>query len=229
MFARSVLRAAAMPALASLAATAAVSAAPVSFGDNTYDVVFDDEITWSDARDAATGAGGHLAVISSAEEQAFIESLLVDRSAATGSYWFGIEETGTEGQYDAINGETLSFSNFATGEPNNGGGAIEETVGGVYWTSDADGPAAPGQLARRGDWNDLPDVGYPNGESPTPAETDLFRAGYLVEFAGDGGIGGGDGDGGGNPTPIPIPAAALMFPATAAIAYVASRRLRRRV
>lgn len=227
MFARSVLRAAAIPALASLAATAAVSAAPVSFGDNTYDVVFDDQITWDAARDAASAAGGSLAVISSAEEQSFIEGLLLDREAATGSYWFGLEETSTEGQYEAINGETLSFNNFAAGEPNNGGGGIEETVGGVYWTSDADAPDAPGQLARRGDWNDLPEVGYPNDETPTPTESDLFRAGYLVEFAGDD-TGGGGGDDGGSPTPIPIPAAALMFPGTAAIAYLASRRMRRR-
>ena len=247
MSARSVLRAAALPAVATLAAAAQSSAAPVPFGGNTYDLVFHSEITWTAARDAAAASGGSLAVISSEAEQEFIESLLLDRNAETGSYWFGIQETETEGDYEAINGESLTFTNFSPGEPNNGAGGVEESVGGIYWTRDGEGIDET-LLGRRGDWNDLPEQGYPNDDAPIPPEPDLFRAGYLVEFAGDGtgvgdgggdggigdgvgdgGIGDGDGGGdGGGPSPIPIPAAAFMFPGTAAIAYFATRRLRRR-
>jgi len=244
MSARSVLRAAAIPALASLAAAAAASAAPVPFGGNTYDLVFNDQISWTEAQNAATSAGGSLAVITSAEEQDFIESLLADRDAETGSYWFGIRETEVEGEYVGVNGEALTFNNFANREPNDGAGGVEESVGGIYWTREGEGEEI--QQNRRGDWNDLPELGYPHPDTAVPPETDLYRAGYLVEFLGTGngngdgdgdgdgnggvgsGDGDGDGDGSGGPNPIPIPAAALTFPGTALLAYFASRRVRRR-
>src|SRR5688500_18331947 len=59
------------------------SAAPVVFAGNgnTYDVIFDNEISHTEAADAATAAGGHLVSITSAAEQAFVESLLVSSGA----------------------------------------------------------------------------------------------------------------------------------------------------
>lgn len=244
MFARSVRRLAAAPAIASLALAAAASAAPVQFGDSSYDLVLDTESTWTEARDAASESGGSLALISSAEEQSFVESLLLDRAAPTGSYWFGIQDVTDQGTFRSVDDEPLTFTNFAPGEPNDGAG-VGESVGGIYWTEEGGDPAT---LSRRGGWNDLPEEGYPNdGVAGNPAQADLFRAGYIVEFAadsiggpgdgdgtdgGDGdGTGGGDGDGdgdGGGATPIPLPAAALTFPATAALALLAARRVRRR-
>ena len=245
MFARSVRRLASIPAAASLALTAAVaSGEPVPFGGSTYDLVLDNESTWTEARDAAAASGGSLALISSAEEQSFVESLLVDRGAPTGSYWFGIQDITGQGMFRTLDDEPLTFTNFAPGEPNDAAG-VGESVGGVYWTADG-GDAAT--LERRGGWNDLPEEGYPNAEVPiSPEQADLFRAGYLVEFVQDS-VGGGDGDGtdgdgdgdgtggdgtggdgdGGGATPIPIPAAALTFPGTALLAIFAARRMKKK-
>lgn len=235
MFARFLLRVAAVPVLAASALAGSVaSAAPVPFGGNTYDVVLDDDISWTGAQNAATAAGGSLAVISSASEQAFIETLLLDRNAPTGSYWFGLIESDAEGVYRLPGDVPGTFSNFAANEPNDAGG-LGESVGAMYWTADGGDPAG---LARRGDWNDLPDEGYPNDGGLDPAQADLFRAGYLVEFAGTGGNGDGGGDGAGdgggggggdpgNPNAIPIPPALLLFPGTAVLAILAARRMKR--
>lgn len=229
MFARFLLRVAAVPVLATSAFVGGVaSAAPVPFGGNTYDVILDDDISWTGAQNAATAAGGSLAVISSASEQSFIESLLFDRNAPTGSYWFGLIESDAEGVYRLPGDVPGTFSNFASNEPNDAGG-LGESVGAMYWTADGGDPAG---LARRGDWNDLPDEGYPNDGGLDPAQADLFRAGYLVEFASVGsgnGTGNGNGDGGGDgdPNAIPIPPALLLFPGTAVLAILAARRMKR--
>lgn len=225
MFARSLLRVAAIPALAAIIlgiGGGSASAAPVPFGGNSYDFVLDDQLTWPAARDAASTAGGSLAVISSAEEQAFIDGLLLGRNAPTGSYWIGIEETAAEGVYSPIDATILSFSNFSTAEPNDAGG-LGESVGAIYWTEDGGDPAT---LPRRGEWNDLPQQGYPNDGALVPAQADLFRAGYLLEFA-DARPDVRDGDDGGNPNAIPIPTALLTFPTTALLAILAARRMRR--
>ena len=218
-----------------LGITGAASAAPVPFGGNSYDVVVDDQLSWTAAQSAAEAAGGHLATITSAAEQSFIESLLIDRDAPTGSYWFGLTETAVEGKFTPINGEQSSFSAFAPGEPNNGL-FRDENVGAVYWTSDDDADAFT--FSRRGTWNDAPQAGYPPADEGVALFPDLRRAGYLVEFldvgsgSGDGsgtGEGGGSGTGGagGEPTAIPIPPAILAFPGAAALAYWANRRMRR--
>lgn len=235
MSARSLLRVAAIPTLAlSGLVGGAASGAPVPFGGNRYDLVLDNDISWTGAQGAANSAGGNLAVISSPAEQTFIESLLLDRNAPTGSYWFGLQESDAEGVYRTLDDSPGTFSNFSANEPNDAGG-LGENFGAIYWTADGGDPAL---LARRGDWNDLPDEGYPNGGVLTPGQADLFRAGYLVEFAGVGsdngggpgdgdGGGPGDGDGGGDPNAIPIPPALLLFPGTAFLAMVAARRMKR--
>jgi hypothetical protein len=194
MFARSLLRVAAAPALAVAALAGVASAAPVPFGGNSYDLVLNDDISWSGARDAATSAGGSLAVISSAAEQSFIESLLIDRGAPTGSYWFGLIESDAEGVYRNPGDLPPTYSNFAQNEPNDAGG-LGESVGAIYWTVDGGDPAS---LARRGDWNDLPDAGYPGDGALDPAQADLLRAGYLIEFAPTATPGNGDGSGSGD-------------------------------
>jgi hypothetical protein len=199
------------------------SGSPVPFGNHTYDLILDDTITWPAANTAAAGSGGRLATITSAGEQAFIESLLINRSAPTGAYWFGLQEVGMSNVFVPLNNETTTYNNFAPGEPNSGV-TVAESVGSIFWTAD---PAGPG-FSRRGQWNDLPPGGYPDAAFITD-EADLYRAGYLVEFDRSG-VGNGDGngtDGGGGGNAIPIPAAALAFPVTAALAFVARRRMLR--
>src|SRR5215471_18048565 len=150
-----------------IAVTLAVTlfAASPTVHANTYTVVFDANATWSQAQTAATLAGGYLATITSAAEQAQVNSAI---SAAApgqdGGYWINMVET-TEGCYVWNNGESSCYMNFYQGEPNNG--APGETRGQIMWSlSDP---------SRRGFWNDVPAAGI-------TGSTDISRRGYVIEF-----------------------------------------------
>jgi hypothetical protein len=145
-----------------------------------YEVLIDTEATWDQAKAQAEALGGHLVTITSAEEQEFIEYLLVTSSAQTGAYWIGLIETTTEGIYTWDNGESLSYVNWYPGQPDNALGQFGgENRGHIVWAVE---PEAS-HFANRGKWNDLRAEGWdinPFGDYP-----DLNRGGYIVEFEGD--------------------------------------------
>jgi hypothetical protein len=230
-------RAAALSALASAAALLAgapvASASPVTWntGDgangNTYDVIVNNSISWDAARAAAQASGGDLAVIDSAQEQSFVESVLTTNVAATGSYWIGVREA-AEGVWQDANGKGLAYTNWSPGEPDNAAGV--ENVAAILWTNGATADAA--QAARKGRWNDAPTSGYPAAGLTNPPP-DALRAGFLVEIPGDdngGNSGGTDDNGGtdnGGTNAVPLPAAVFAFPVGAGFAGIFYRRMRR--
>jgi hypothetical protein len=221
---RTVLRTTAAAAMLSVG-TGAALAGPVVWeaasggNGNSYEVILDTTVSWEEARSNARGGGGELASIDSQAEQSFVESVLSASNLPVGSYWFGIRETSTEGVYQSVSGTPQTYTNWLPGEPNNAGGV--ETVGAILWTPD--GGDSNG-LARRGRWNDEPVSGYPGDGLLTPAESDVFRAGFIVERTA---ATGGGNDGGGTPNAVPLPAAVFTFPAAAAFAGVFYRRMRR--
>lgn len=69
--------------------------------------------SWQGMSDACTAAGAHLATITSAEEQAFVEPLV------TGSdRWIGLSRQNSEPWGDWVTGEPYSYTNWNNGEPN---------------------------------------------------------------------------------------------------------------
>ena len=202
-------------ALASLAAAAICEASPVLFpvsqggNGNAYEVVLDGDATADAAGAAAAARGGHLVTITSADEQSFIESLLVSTGAPTGSYWLDLRREAGDVVWGT--GEPFDYANLADGEPNNLLG--KETHGQLYWS----GTPADDLLSRRGRWNDVPVTGYPNADNPGFPTPDLGRAGFIVEREAA------------PPTAIPLPAGVLTAPVTALLAAVAARRMCRRM
>lgn len=150
--------------IAVLAAACLVAAAP-SARANTYTVVFDASSSWSQAKAAAVLAGGYLATITSAAEQAAVEAAISAASpAGDGAFWINLREN-VECGYVWDNGEPRCYGNFFYGEPNNGFGGTEDR-GSLMWSSD---------LSRRGRWNDVPEAGV-------PGTGDISRMGYVIEF-----------------------------------------------
>jgi hypothetical protein len=208
-------------AAAALLAGASAHAAPVVWGagaggnGNSYDVISDANASWDAARAAAQAAGGDLVTIDSQAEQDFVASILSSSNATTGSYWIGIREA-AEGTWQSVGGQSLGFTNWVPGQPDNSQGA--ESVGAILWANEGDAGADPAMLARRGGWNDAPLSGYPGGGLINPP-ADALRAGYLIEIAAN--------DDGGNGTAIPLPAAACAFPVGMGFAGFFYRRMRR--
>lgn len=57
-----------------------------SFDGNRYQL-FDESMSWTEAKEYCENLGGHLATITSPEEQESVESLL--KSGSKNSYWLG--------------------------------------------------------------------------------------------------------------------------------------------
>jgi hypothetical protein len=190
-------------------------------GGHTYQLVADPAMSWSGAEADARARGGFLATIGDATEQSFVQGLLTEANAQSGSYWFGLRETSTEGDYrNVVSSLPPTYTHWLVGtkEPNDSGG--NENSGSILWSK-----AGDATIARAGFWNDLPNSGgYPQVASVYP---DLTSRGYLVESFGTG-AGFNNGDGDARPSAAPLPAALWLFPAGALFAVAAAARLRRR-
>ncbi len=82
----------------------------IVWNGHTYQI-FDVSMTWSSAKAFCESKGGHLATISSAEEQSAIERLL-DQGGKK-QYWLGLDT-----QTGWVTGEAITYTNWDSGEPN---------------------------------------------------------------------------------------------------------------
>jgi hypothetical protein len=157
--------------------TTVAYAAPIQWSGNGhwYQAVLapSGNITWNDARAAATAAGGYLATITSANENSFVYGLVGSNDAFwsvgvggggqgyLGPWLGGNQEQGAPepaGGWKWVSGETWSYTNWNPGEASNSG---------------------PGEsrlqfFGRSGKWNDAP-----NDTFTAYCET---TTGYIIEF-----------------------------------------------
>jgi hypothetical protein len=70
--------------------------------------------TWANADAACRTTGGHLATVSNAAENTFLTNL-----AGVNTVWIGFTDQATEGTFRWVTGETVSYTNWNAGEPNN--------------------------------------------------------------------------------------------------------------
>ncbi|MEP5732053.1 MAG: VCBS domain-containing protein [Sulfitobacter sp.] len=124
------------------------------------------QTNWADAREDAALRGGHLATITSAGEQAFIDNL----PSPTGVGWLGASDAGVEDQWIWVDGPEAgqqfwqgtsfgspiggAFENWATGEPLAGNALTEDAL----------------HTFGDGTWNDISEF--------------ISLAGYFLEFSG---------------------------------------------
>jgi len=110
-----------------------------------YEVI-DNSTTWTEAKDDCEKRGGHLATISSKEEQIFIRDLLVKQNNKN-FYWIGGYYE--KGKWQWVTGENFKFTNWIPGQPDrkNGANKISISSSKPYWTDSG----KPGQ------WDDAQD------------------------------------------------------------------------
>lgn len=99
--------------------------------------------TWNQANAAAQAAGGHLAVINNQAENHY----LACRVQAVYS-WIGLNDVATEGQFEWVNGDAVTYTNWTGYEPNN--------TGGYYCGANCYGQGADQTVLKRwsGSWYD---------------------------------------------------------------------------
>lgn len=96
-------------------ATTEIPSDAVQFGNSCYKVI-DESMTWTEAKAYCEEQGGHLATITSQEEQDFLTELAA--SSSKNNLWLG-GETSDEGSFYWITGESFEYTNWGYGEPNN--------------------------------------------------------------------------------------------------------------
>lgn len=88
----------------------------VEFNGHYYQV-YDESMTWTEAKKYCESLGGHLATITSQEEQQFIESQLVNGQKSC--YWLGGTDSAVEGKWNWVTGEEFSYTKWGADMPDN--------------------------------------------------------------------------------------------------------------
>ena len=84
----------------------------VGFFKNKYKL-FDDALTWEEAEEYCESIGGHLAIITSPEEQSAINYLL--GQGGKDYYWLGAKANSTESNYVWLDGDYTNYYNWKSG------------------------------------------------------------------------------------------------------------------
>jgi hypothetical protein len=127
-------------------------------GNGHYYKLYTTSSTWTNAKNAAINVGGYLATVTSAQENSFLYS----NNFAANTPWIGATDETVEGTWTWVSGETWSYANWGTGEPNNSGNEDYVTMrtdgywndwssaGTAYyiveWDTDPNLPADPANL-----------------------------------------------------------------------------------
>lgn len=90
--------------------------------------IFRETLTWEEAKAACEAKGGHLATITSQEEQKMIESLNTQNS----KLWIGGCKN-SAGQWCWVTGEPWEYQNWGDGEPNNSSNVVADESCVAVW------------------------------------------------------------------------------------------------
>ena len=76
-------------------------------------------LTWSQAQAEAKSLGGNLVSINDALEEAWLK----DNFGEDEGFWIGINDVESEGNFEWVSGQPVTYTNWSLGEPNNAGGS----------------------------------------------------------------------------------------------------------
>ena len=142
------------------AANIPADAVKFNYNGHFYKLI-DTGLNWNDAVAYCESLGGHLVTITSGVEQAFVQDLIVSKGTK-GYYWTGgVRSSGDNWIW--ITGEKFSYSNWYSGEPNNGFG--DEDIITVYKIN--------------GMWNDVAKLGNTAGKYPF---FNIENSGFICEW-----------------------------------------------
>lgn len=92
------------------------SVATTTWNGHTY-ALYDNEISWTTAKNYCESIGGYLTTITSSEEQNTIFDLVI--SGNRKGYYLGGTDSSSEGHWSWVTGEKWDYSMWSDGEPNN--------------------------------------------------------------------------------------------------------------
>lgn len=109
--------------------------AVTTYNGHVY-ALYENKTYYSQAQQLAWNMGGHLATITSQEENEAVTSLM--QNASGGEYWLGATDVAQEGVWLWETNEPFSYTHWASGEPNNDSGVENYlTIYPSGWWNDA--------------------------------------------------------------------------------------------
>ncbi len=150
--------------------------------DDHHYKVYDEALTWTDAKEECENKGGHLATITSKSEQKFISSL-IEENGEQKHYWLGGTDENDEDEWEWVTGESFEdYSNWEKGrylQPNNNRINDPEHGEDYLEIQAVFAPDNPGEYMT---WNDTCDT----GDAPSNAEEPWYYSnkyfGYICEW-----------------------------------------------
>jgi hypothetical protein len=109
--------------------TAMFEARPVFEYNGHFYFLTSGAMFWEEAEAEATSLGGHLAAISDDAENTFLATAFFGDF-----YWIGLNDVAEEGNFVWTSGETVTYTNWAPGEPNDFGSGEDGTT--FNWARD---------------------------------------------------------------------------------------------
>ncbi len=133
-------------------ATSAVPADAAAFQGHSYKY-FGQRLSWKEAKLRCEQMGGHLPIVETAAENAFLDQLAHQGFPTAGrqgfeAVWIGASDEEKEGEWKWINGAPLSYKNWLANQPNN---KQEREHYAVIWLS-----TDPKRTS--GKWSDQPSI-----------------------------------------------------------------------
>ncbi len=165
------------------------------FNGHTYQFI-DEDTTWEEARQACIARGGHLATITSADEQKYLEGLYNNINGNERGPWFGAYSDGAYGgdknDWCWVTGEKWNYTNWAEGEPSNAEGTewFTHFWNDMMWNDISNDDNRDSQKGYICEYDDMSDVSEGDeqleaqpleGETSDPPETEDDWAAALEE------------------------------------------------
>src|SRR3989344_1242793 len=121
-----------------------VLAGPINNPNNGHQYYFLSPATWQASEDKAVELGGHLATIHDKSESDWLTKQFTNWEGTARYPWIGLNDMKSEGSWVWSNGEPVTYSNWAPGEPNSGAGIYDQEDAVHLW----------GAIFTPGTWND---------------------------------------------------------------------------
>ena len=97
----------------------------VAYGGHTY-ALFDEGVSWDNAKKSCEKRGGHLVCINDEKEQQFLQTLVA--GGGLPFYWIGLSDAEIEGTFKWVNGDPLTYTNWCQNQPDNWQGSEDSVM-----------------------------------------------------------------------------------------------------
>ena len=124
-----------------------IVAGPIVNPNNNHTYYLTEPQSWNAAEALAVVYGGHLATIRNQDENDWLRATLGFADETFRRMWIGLNDFDTQGSFEWVSGEPITFTNWSIGQPDNFSGnervVVLDGITGEWSDNDAESPFEP--------------------------------------------------------------------------------------